>query len=94
MNSSPSQPLTGRRIWIAGIGGAGMSAYALLAHAWGAEVAPGVTTQGTPGHSIGHTSYVVASRGERVFIQADVTNVPYLFARHPGWHGFFDQDRS
>jgi UDP-N-acetylmuramate--alanine ligase len=38
MSSSPSQPLTGRRIWIAGIGGAGMSAYALLAHAWGAEV--------------------------------------------------------
>jgi UDP-N-acetylmuramate--alanine ligase len=38
MSSSPSQPLAGRRIWIAGIGGAGMSAYALLAHAWGAEV--------------------------------------------------------
>jgi UDP-N-acetylmuramate--alanine ligase len=31
-------PLDGRRIWIAGIGGAGMSAYALLARAWGAEV--------------------------------------------------------
>jgi UDP-N-acetylmuramate--alanine ligase len=39
MSSSRSQPLAGRRIWIAGIGGAGMSAYALLAHAWGAEVA-------------------------------------------------------
>jgi UDP-N-acetylmuramate--alanine ligase len=39
MSSSPSQPLAGRRIWLAGIGGAGMSAYALLAHAWGAEVA-------------------------------------------------------
>jgi len=39
MSSSSSQPLTGRRIWIAGIGGAGMSAYALLARAWGAEVA-------------------------------------------------------
>src|SRR5437899_557530 len=39
MSSSPSQPLTGRRLWIAGIGGAGMSAYALLAHAWVAEVA-------------------------------------------------------
>src|SRR3954469_21178689 len=39
MSSSSSQPLDGRRIWIAGIGGAGMSAYALLAHAWGAEVA-------------------------------------------------------
>jgi len=39
MSSSSSQPLAGRRLWIAGIGGAGMSAYALLAHAWGAEVA-------------------------------------------------------
>jgi UDP-N-acetylmuramate--alanine ligase len=39
MSSSPSQPLAGRRIWIAGIGGAGMSAYGHVAHAWGAEVA-------------------------------------------------------
>ena len=39
MSSSPSQPLAGRRLWIAGIGGAGMSAYAFVAHAWGAEVA-------------------------------------------------------
>lgn len=30
--------LTGRRLWFAGIGGAGLSAYARLAHAWGAEV--------------------------------------------------------
>lgn len=30
--------LRGRRLWFAGIGGAGMSGYALLAHAWGAEV--------------------------------------------------------
>ena len=36
---SLSASLAGRRIWIAGIGGAGMSAYALLARAWGAEVA-------------------------------------------------------
>jgi UDP-N-acetylmuramate--alanine ligase len=33
-----SSPLEGRRLWIAGIGGAGMSAYALLARAWGAEI--------------------------------------------------------
>jgi UDP-N-acetylmuramate--alanine ligase len=31
-------PLQGRTIWLAGIGGAGMSAYALIAAAWGAEV--------------------------------------------------------
>jgi UDP-N-acetylmuramate--alanine ligase len=33
-----SAPLEGRRIWLVGIGGAGLSAYGLLAHAWGAEV--------------------------------------------------------
>jgi len=32
------RPLEGRRIWLVGIGGAGLSAYALLARAWGAEV--------------------------------------------------------
>ena len=31
--------LEGRRIWFAGIGGAGLSAYAFLARAWGADVA-------------------------------------------------------
>jgi UDP-N-acetylmuramate--alanine ligase len=34
-----SSPLEGRRLWLAGIGGAGMSAYAVLARAWGADVA-------------------------------------------------------
>ena len=33
------RPLAGRRLWFVGIGGAGLSGYALLAHAWGAEVA-------------------------------------------------------
>jgi UDP-N-acetylmuramate--alanine ligase len=32
------RPLAGRRIWLVGMGGAGLSAYGLLAHAWGAEV--------------------------------------------------------
>ncbi len=32
------QPLAGRRLWFVGIGGAGLSAYAQLARAWGAEV--------------------------------------------------------
>jgi UDP-N-acetylmuramate--alanine ligase len=31
-------PLSGRKLWLAGIGGAGMSGYAILARAWGAEV--------------------------------------------------------
>jgi UDP-N-acetylmuramate--alanine ligase len=32
------RPLDGRRIWFVGIGGAGLSAYATIAAAWGAEV--------------------------------------------------------
>jgi UDP-N-acetylmuramate--alanine ligase len=32
-------PLKGRRIWFVGIGGAGLSGYAVVAAAWGAEVA-------------------------------------------------------
>jgi UDP-N-acetylmuramate--alanine ligase len=32
------RPLEGRRIWLVGIGGAGLSGYGLLAHSWGAEV--------------------------------------------------------
>ena len=34
----PKSPLAGRRFWFVGIGGAGLSGYALLARAWGAEV--------------------------------------------------------
>lgn len=33
------QPLAGRRLWLVGIGGAGMSALAAVCKAWGAEVA-------------------------------------------------------
>jgi UDP-N-acetylmuramate--alanine ligase len=32
------QPLAGRKLWFVGIGGAGLSSYAFLARAWGAEV--------------------------------------------------------
>jgi UDP-N-acetylmuramate--alanine ligase len=36
--SASTRPLAGRRLWLAGIGGAGMSAYAVIAAGWGAEV--------------------------------------------------------
>ena len=59
---------------------------------WGDEVIPGVTAEGTPGHSAGHTSFMVESGGERLFIQSAVTNQPALFVEHPGWHAAFDAD--
>lgn len=59
---------------------------------WNKEVVPGITAFGTPGHTPGHSSYVIASGSEKVYVQSDVTNHPALFVRNPGWHAFFDQD--
>ena len=59
---------------------------------WGKEVAPGLTAVETIGHTPGHTSYVLSSGSDKVFIQSDVTNLPALFVTNPGWHLMFDQD--
>src|SRR5436190_8895320 len=58
---------------------------------WGKEIAPGITSVATPGHTPGHPSYVIASGSDLVFVFSDVTNRPELFVRNPGWHAFFDQ---
>jgi UDP-N-acetylmuramate--alanine ligase len=73
MSSSPSQPLAGRRIWLAGIGGAGMSGYASLAHAWGAEVA---------GWDRAETPYLRHLEGIAVAISPDPPSPP------AGWEVF------
>jgi glyoxylase-like metal-dependent hydrolase (beta-lactamase superfamily II) len=58
------------------------------------ELAPGITAVATQGHSAGHTSHIIASGSSKVFVQADVTHVPFLFVRHPDWHAFYDQDAN
>lgn len=59
----------------------------------GKEVAPGITSVFSPGHTPGHTSHIVASGNGRVLVQADITAGPaLLFVRHPGWHLGFDFD--
>jgi UDP-N-acetylmuramate--alanine ligase len=54
--------LEGRRLWFVGIGGAGLSAYAQLAHAWGAEVG---------GWDRNRTPYLSALDGIEVEISPD-----------------------
>ena len=81
MSSSHSQPLTGRRIWIAGIGGAGMSAYALVARAWGADVA---------GWDRVETPYLAHLEGIDVTIAAEPPRPPsgwevYVSTAYAGW---------
>ena len=58
----------------------------------GKEVAPGILAVATPGHSIGHTSHIISSGSGKVYVQADVTHLPQLFVRNPGWHANLDQD--
>ncbi len=58
----------------------------------GKEIVSGITGVATNGHSMGHHSQIVSSGNKSVFVQGDVTHVPYLFARNPGWHLMFDQD--
>jgi glyoxylase-like metal-dependent hydrolase (beta-lactamase superfamily II) len=59
---------------------------------WGKEVAPGITSIDTNGHTPGHTSFAIASGAGRLLVQSDVTNIPELFLRNPDWHVMFDSD--
>src|SRR3984893_3777958 len=55
---------------------------------WNKEVAPGITAVATQGH----TSFIVSSGSGKIYVQSDVTHYTALFAGHPGWHIFLDQD--
>jgi glyoxylase-like metal-dependent hydrolase (beta-lactamase superfamily II) len=59
---------------------------------WGKEVAPGITSIATPGHTPGHTSFAVASGNAKILVQSDVTNIPEFFLRNPDWHVVYDVD--
>ncbi len=59
---------------------------------WGKEVAPGITSIATPGHTPGHTSFAIASGNSKILIQSDVTNIPEFFLRNPDWHVVYDTD--
>lgn len=56
------------------------------------ELVPGITSMFTFGHTPGHSSHIVTSGSEIVLFQADVSNHPALFVRHPDWHASFDMD--
>jgi glyoxylase-like metal-dependent hydrolase (beta-lactamase superfamily II) len=47
------------------------------------EVFPGVTAVPLYGHTPGHTGYMIASRGEQLFIWGDIVHVPDVQTRRP-----------
>ena len=59
----------------------------------GAEVAPGIKSIATHGHTPGHTSFLIGSGKDQLIVQGDVSNAPYLFVKNPGWHLMFDMDK-
>lgn len=61
----------------------------LVGAADGDEIFPGVTAWTTPGHSRGHTAYVIASGGERLIAFGDAMHSPAQVAR-PDWRVSLD----
>jgi glyoxylase-like metal-dependent hydrolase (beta-lactamase superfamily II) len=58
----------------------------------GAEVAPGVTTFDTAGHTPGHMSVHISSGREEMLLTGDVVADPEIGFLHPDWAFGFDLD--
>jgi glyoxylase-like metal-dependent hydrolase (beta-lactamase superfamily II) len=57
-----------------------------------AEVVPGVTTFGTPGHTPGHIAVNISSGGEELLLTGDVVVNSAVSFLHPEWPFGFDID--
>ncbi|MFM9849583.1 MAG: MBL fold metallo-hydrolase [Hyphomicrobiaceae bacterium] len=60
----------------------------------GKDPIPGVRAIDTYGHTPGHTSYVLGSGRRQLIVLGDVTNIPALFVKNPGWLVAFDSDAN
>lgn len=58
------------------------------------DVVAGVKPVNTNGHTPGHMSYLLGSGRSQLIVLGDVTNIPALFVRNPGWHAVFDVDAN
>jgi glyoxylase-like metal-dependent hydrolase (beta-lactamase superfamily II) len=56
------------------------------------EIVPGLTGVAAPGHTPGHTAYMLSSGSGKLMILSDLTNHPALFVRNPDWSAVFDMD--
>ena len=59
-----------------------------------ADIAPGIRGVPTPGHTPGHTSYLVTDGADSLMVLGDVTNRPEINLVNPGWHVAFDMNGS
>ena len=58
----------------------------------GQEIVPGVQAMLTPGHTVGHTSYMITSQGQSLFNAGDIVHHPVISAEKPHIPFTFDTD--
>jgi glyoxylase-like metal-dependent hydrolase (beta-lactamase superfamily II) len=58
----------------------------------GADVVPGIKALHTPGHTVGHTSYVVSSGNQSLLVGGDVVHHPAVSMARPKYKFGFDTD--
>jgi glyoxylase-like metal-dependent hydrolase (beta-lactamase superfamily II) len=58
----------------------------------GAEIAPGITAVASPGHSPGHSSFLVSSGTAQLLVLGDAVTTPAFFLPNPEWYPVFDMD--
>lgn len=58
------------------------------------EVFPGITAMPIPGHTPGHTGYVISSGADSLFIWGDIVHLPDLQVPHPEVCMEFDSDHA
>jgi glyoxylase-like metal-dependent hydrolase (beta-lactamase superfamily II) len=59
---------------------------------WVKEIIPVIHAISTPGHTPGHTSFMVQSGNGKLLVQSDVCNNPAIFMNHTDWTAPFDND--
>ena len=60
----------------------------------GQEVAPGITSMDTFGHTAGHTAFMVSSGNDQTLLLGDLMNLPALFLTNLDWQFAFDSDKD
>jgi len=58
----------------------------------GGEVAPGVTMVPLPGHTPGHSGYIVEGSGKKLFLWGDIVHFPTFQSARPDANLLFDVD--
>jgi glyoxylase-like metal-dependent hydrolase (beta-lactamase superfamily II) len=58
----------------------------------GSQVAPGITSIASNGHSPGHNSFLVADGTSQLLVIGDAVTAPAFFVANPEWYPSFDMD--